>query len=509
MKNNNLFINDDEVLNFFFEYYLLNENNFLNFEETFLPTLPNPKLSRTKFNAFRNDLSKGVRKPEIVAKINRFETLNKSIILQDQTNKLIKLENNNFTLRQKVDDLQRIIENNEKSVELKFEHLEEDLSNYINELLELINNINNNIKEIENSLKSIKNILDAINNLVEKIKDIEKNLINLDKKITSFINEFNDFILNNINDLKNVISKNITDLQNIIIENLTGELNKLKSNLRQYIFNELTEQTTDISTAIGGILTLQLGEQTTAILTDVDAALLTQTGELNLRLNSVNENINESKTEVVKKLDNFIDNILKNKIVEGIKEWYKENNNDIFITLTRFICERIVGESYIKYDCSNTYMPTLIFKFKTKNSYDERKYSQLKLRLNYKTSEITDIFIDKLTQELKKISNITYVSGNLRCVYVGEKRMFKTTVFSNSKETVINLLKNLMPFTNTSFIEKNISFTENSKREYNLKRMIPLKDAKVNVVNYNETILMSLSCVYLQVNGLNKQLEIF
>lgn len=47
--------------------------------------------------------------------------------------------------------------------------------------------------------------------------------------------------------------------------------------------------------------------------------------------------------------------------------------------------KRIVGESYIKYDSNYTYMPTIIFKYKTKNILDERKYSQIKLRLNYKT----------------------------------------------------------------------------------------------------------------------------
>ena len=45
-------------------------------------------------------------------------------------------------------------------------------------------------------------------------------------------------------------------------------------------------------------------------------------------------------------------------------------------------------------------MPTLIFKFKTDGVLDKRKYSQLKLRLNYKTNEITDELINKLKLEI-------------------------------------------------------------------------------------------------------------
>lgn len=110
----------------------------------------------------------------------------------------------------------------------------------------------------------------------------------------------------------------------------------------------------DITGSISGILTTQLVEQTTSILTDINADLLAQTVELNGRFTQTNELITESKIEIKKQIDNFIENILKNKVIEAIKEWYKALNcEEIFNNISNYICDRIVGESYIKYDACN------------------------------------------------------------------------------------------------------------------------------------------------------------
>ena len=87
-------------------------------------------------------------------------------------------------------------------------------------------------------------------------------------------------------------------------------------------------------------------------------------------------------------LNSFIKNF-KSNITEVLNDWYKKNNKNILSKISNFICERIVGESYIKYDANYSYLPTIIFRYKTKNILDKRKYSQIKLRLNYKTEEIT------------------------------------------------------------------------------------------------------------------------
>lgn len=491
MNIKNITIDDNDILNDFFENYLLNKENFLIFEETFIPTLPNPKVSRIRFNSLRKDFASGVKKPEVMSKINRLNDLNKTNLLQDQTNKLIKIDNNNFTLRETVDDLKRIIENNEKSLELKIEHLDEDLTNYINELLNVLNEINNNINNINMQLNNLDDILNKLNDILNKLDNLKSNINN---NVSVFFDDLN---------------KNLNELFTNLKLDLDNKINELKENLRQYIFNELTEQTADIIGGISGVLTTQLTEQTTTLLTDINADLGVLGYELNIKLNNLSELINKNKTEIITKIDNFIEKKLKNKIIEGIKEWYKENCKDLFSNISNYICERIVGESYIKYDACNLYMPTLMFKFKTDGIFDKRKYSQLKLRLNYKTNKITDELVNKLKLKIKSISNINYTYGGFKGVYVGENRLFKTTIFSINKDEIINLLNKLIPLTNTNFVKENISYIENSKRHHNLRRVLPLTNIKINNQIDKIPQKICLSAVYLQVNGLERQIKLY
>lgn len=56
------------------------------------------------------------------------------------------------------------------------------------------------------------------------------------------------------------------------------------------------------------------------------------------------------KSSVINRLNVFSNIELEKKTIESINNWYKDNNNDIFNKITNYICERIVGELYIKYD---------------------------------------------------------------------------------------------------------------------------------------------------------------
>lgn len=115
--------------------------------------------------------------------------------------------------------------------------------------------------------------------------------------------------------------------------------------------------------------------------------------------------------------------ILENKI----KSLYKKYKNVFYNETTNYICDRIVGESYGKFDSHNLYLPALIFKYRSKYIMEKQKYSQIKLRLNlnYTTEDITDEMVKNLKLKINQIANITYKSGNLRCVYVGEKDYLK------------------------------------------------------------------------------------
>lgn len=216
--------------------------------------------------------------------------------------------------------------------------------------------------------------------------------------------------------------------------------NNVKSNLRTYIFEQLTEQTIGLNTSFSVELESQL---------NLTIALLNGFFEAEI----------QGAVAEIKVVTN-----------EAINAWYSENKNSIFSSSANYISERIVGESYIKYDGDNLYMPTLIFKYKNQMENEPRRYSQIKLRFNLKPDQITD-------ERSFEIRNTNYFSlylyggpGPLRCIYISEKRLFKTTVFTESKDDIINLFKKIIPLTKTNFVENNISYTENSKRDHNIRK---------------------------------------
>lgn len=441
---------------------LKDENNFLTLEETTFPLLPNPQKALNQFRVFRNTIAQ--RPSKNLSTTAKLERLNSLINEKEQTNKLIKIDTETFKIREKSDNIIRNIENLKFSLELKIDDNTNEIINNLEEILELLNQINEKINALGSFLERIEqtgnDIKIKINDLYNYLKNnIEKSLINLNNKIE-------DIILN-INDLIN-------------------KSNRLLSG-QDEILTELTSLTGFLTTNIERLLTRQ-----DLIIGEIGAIIALLTGEA----------IDPRK--IKPSLDNF-----KNKIKEAIQEWFKKTDKEIYQNSSDYICDKIVGESYIKYDASNMYMPTLIFKFKTDGINYKRKYSQLKLRLNYKTNEITDEFINQFKLKIQSISRINYIYGGLKGVYVSEKSLFKTTIFGNDKNEILNLLTNLIPLTNTQFLEQNISYIENSKRNHNLRCKSPLKNIKINNQIDMKPSKMNLSVVYLQVNGLENQIRLY
>ena len=112
--------------------------------------------------------------------------------------------------------------------------------------------------------------------------------------------------------------------------------------------------------------------------------------------------INQTKiiTSQIKKFSDYVCDFFENKFNEQIKQvvetWFKENKNKIFNNVSKYLSERIVGESYLRYDSNSTYSPSLHLKFKTRFREDARRTSQIKLRFNYPTDQVDDVHIKQL-----------------------------------------------------------------------------------------------------------------
>ena len=512
--------NIDELIRDIDSSYLENKSYWYNFYIKFLPNLPLPIQQRIQRIPFRNILSRNRNNPRAQQTTQRLFSLQERVNTQTQTITLNTIENNSIRSREKLDDFIRDWENDRYSIE-----------NAINELK---NEIRKASKEISNKLDNLNKLLKDLINLINKKGDEIKEVIEKKGDEIKEVIEKNFFetknILNNINNELNNINNSINKLNNTIIKNLKDEFESLKnyfdlrietileaiSVLADGITAEFATQFTLIEGTILGViaainsnLLLQLSWQTGDLEFTFSGEFLNFKTSLQNTIknakNSIEHTINKCSDDIKK----FFKDNLKKDIKDALNEWFDNKKSELYKEIVEEISSNIVGESYIKYDSDNLYMPTLIFKYKNENTNEKRRYSQIKLRLNLKPDEITDNVVDYLKIKILALSNTTYNSGNLRCVYVSEKRLFKTTLFTESKEDILNLFSKLMPLTKTNFVKENISYTENSKRNYNIRKKEPLQNTNLNHFEKLIPQKMILNSVFLQINGLDRQVKLY
>lgn len=500
--------------------YLEDANFWFNFYNKFVPNLPFGIQQRVQRTPFRPILSRNRNNPRAQTTTQRLFSLQERVNTQTHTVTLNTIENNSSRSREKLDDFVRAWENDNNYIKDAIDNLIKEikksttsilnkldnLNKLLKELLELINKkanelievLNNSLKEINNTIKNEFNKLNiSLNEINNSLKNINKSIQQLDEKLINYLeNKFNLF--------KNFFEEKIINVINDI-DNLKSEISAKFS--RQFTLIEST--IVGAVETINGYTTAQLTLQSTNILTTLETSL----SAFGL---SINGHTTRMKKEIIKEINNFkndlydyLENVLKKNIEDCLNDFFKNKKDEFYKEIVDEVCCNIVGESYIKYDGDNLYMPTLIFKYKNKNINDARRYSQIKLRLNLKPEDINDHLIENLRIKIQQLSNYNYTAGPLRCVYVSENRLFKTTVFTQSKDDIIYLFDKIIPITKTKFLKQNISYTENSKRDYDIRKKTPLKGTNLNKSNFNKPCEMILNSVFLQINGLDRQIKIF
>jgi hypothetical protein len=151
----------------------------------------------------------------------------------------------------------------------------------------------------------------------------------------------------------------------------------------------------------------------------------------------------------------------------------------------------------------------LLFKFKTANPTDDRRYAQLKIRLNVKPDEFTFEMKKELIGKIFLLNQLTYMYGALKCHYVAPEKKFKTTVFVKTKADCLKLLSHIIPLSGEDFVEKNVSYTETADRDSLTRRKKPLEEETLNPRESRAVVEMRLSAAYLQINGFDKQIKIY
>lgn len=453
----------DDLLNNIISLNLEDENNFLNLAERTFPLLPNPQKATQQFRVFRNTLAKRpVANSNLTAKLERVNSVANE---QVQGSKLVKIDNTTFKIREKTDTLVQDIKNLEIKLDHKIDNTSSDLQDKLEEIFDSLDRIEKKIDKIDKIFDGIENLKDFIIDEIKKLKEYLK--LHIKKPLLEIENKFKD-LLTTIHEMQENISKILGVVETIVV--LIGPFIPPSSIFT--ITNRLIVGQDQLLGGIGAILAALTGEA-------IDP-----------------KNIKPA-------LDNF-----KNKIKEAIDEWFKNTDEEIYKNSTDYICEKIVGESYIKYDSFCSFWPTLLFKFKSIDTQKVKQYSQIKIRYFKKPNDIVEADINTLKLNIQMLYTLNYKQGTLRANYIDKNRLFRTTIFVDCKETVIKLLKTLIPLGLLEFQEKQLSYTEQNERFKVTKRTNSLGSFKLNKVPKIVSNTMTLNSVYLQINGLEKQIKL-
>ena len=198
-----------------------------------------------------------------------------------------------------------------------------DLTEGINDLKELLNYIKGKVDDLDTTTNTLNDKLDTINDKLEKLKDSFSSFEIIIKRVDE-----------NVKKLLEDLDKKVKSLHDFIKDTI----NTLLDNIKEALDEKLVAQTGAIITEFTTALTGELADQTTNLLAGVGAALTAQTTALEVTLSNIEATVLTNRKKIIKKLNDFINNELKEKVVEAIKQWYKDNENNILIKITDYIC---------------------------------------------------------------------------------------------------------------------------------------------------------------------------
>lgn len=472
----------------------------------------------------------------------RFEELKQ--LLNEQAVRIQRIIDSLLQTAEQIDKNFKEINVNLEELNEKIKKLEEFLQTWKKRLEEDINGLIETVRDSKTRLDTFyKEFLDwtqkwetfattvksALEDLKKRLNSLEDNL----KKVQDVLNEVKqtcatiktnvDSILNDVTRIKTdtgQIKGDTTDIKaetGRIYRALTDFATNTTQNL-EAIKNEQRRHAIAVEEGFQGrcIVAFELIETTLA---GLETTIVQTTGEINALVGSehyfTRQAIVDNRVSIQKKLDELkkqLDSIESNAIKRQkntdtkIDKFWENNKETILDETTKNICENIVGQSYIKWDATNSFYPTLVFKFTNKNENSLKKQSQISTRLPIKADEINDNFIQILKDKIAMNSGLFYRSGNVRLNYVNVAKSWKTTLFTETKEAGIQLLEKLSQLIDDPFKLEQVSVTQRATRQSITRRSAALWGIETNTPEDYSIGTMTLQKVYLQINGLKKQI---
>ena len=475
--------------------------------------------------------------------------------LETLQNNLIWYHNKTYALLEVIADYKIFLETNFTTIDGRFDHIET-----------LINEEINNYTLLEDILTGL---LDALKN---QIKDLDESLFEFKNSFNTFVESFNQFsdrnetMLENLKAQSQLLLERLVELkelsENIAASLLNAEtkLDDLKTNVLDIkskvedISDKLTDFHHDFTAFEESVKDPILATHTSlddlialyevinhpmymsafgSVESSIAAALGAISGQVQevagvvglehrstrayvqSRANGVRSRISDFKSDLNKRLDKDKDALTQtlkdnqNAILQRFDHLWEKNKDAVTKDITTDVCESIVGQSYIKWDSTNSYFPTIVFKFVNQEKKSEKLSSQISVRFPIEADKVTDTDINALKAQMEQNANLSYLSGKLRLNYVSKQKRWKTTLFCLTKDEGIRVLTQICLFSKEDFDLNQLSVTEKNLRNSVTRRGSSLRKIAVNSQTDYSTGKLTLKRAYIQINGLKKQLIIF
>lgn len=457
------------------------------------------------FNSIINDVA---LTPEAAQSLERLFTIQEGIQISDRFGNEAGLVP---TIQENTQDLGNIIDITTKLGQ----HLDlccEDLKLKLNEIHDFLKIFKSDIKNL-----IIKTGTDLKTFISKEIFDVKTDLINfINLKFDDLVDLYNNErvkLINYLPDLKQEIKNLIREIISDELSAIKTQLNTIErdiSNINGQIAHverlivasteALTTEVVAVGAAVGKASLANLGA-TAAVETSVGGVA----GEIKAKY-ILDERSFKARTRLIAR--NISHNV--DEKFRGLDGFLKDSNEGLPYIIQTEVCSYIVGESYSKWGSISMYFPTVTFVFGEITNNNKPRRSQIKIRFNKTSQEITNSDVLAIAAKVKSFGKLGYNYGKTRGNYVSKDKRFKTTVYAEDQSNICFVLEKIMDIIPDKFDKELLSVTTiGNKRPSISKRQNDLYNTGINTINYNDVFPLELKSVNIMVNGISKIIKLY
>jgi hypothetical protein len=380
----------------------------------------------------------------------------------------VRLEELLLYLQKRFLDLETALGNIPTELQPIFDALGDQIEKkLVDELLALQKSLLEELERLRDELKATKE--EIIKKLTDNFESVEKTLKEVGAALAGIAGEVVTLI-GNVNEMQVLVLAAIAELNGVVVAE-----------------HSLTRETIILEVA--------------SLKKKVDVLQI----EVEKGFEALGEELKKTFAEFQKEIEKDLEK-LKTELEEELEKKIKKLGLDLATEVSLLI----VGESYLKWDSTSSYFPTLIFVFNEIVSGGTPRRSQIKTRLRKRSDELTPSDLENLRRKLLNYEDLTYMYGGCRANYVSADKRWRTSVFTESKEVAKELYKKLGEILDEPVDYDLLSFTTSVKRRPRITmREHPIGDVGLNPITYDAVFPLKLRRAVLLLNNAERPIELF